>query len=298
VKIFDRKLDFACLSRIPGFSYLMAGHLHDNWIRPPPGMSARQWVPSYYEIEGPILDVRVATRSLMARVTFDLIKEFDSEQTGVWPTQRDVYERLKRLKFPAVSHLARYTETAINRFEGKFAVFGDAINSHRRLNWQVFADTSWAVCLHGIPTDLQSLYISVVVARLLLHRIANNLRSSALNTLIVLDEASTVFRKQYEMREGTYLLSDYLCQAREFGVGFLIGSQSFSQLAPSVIANTATKVMIGGFGSGDDYAAFAASTGMTVEQREFTKRGRRPGHAIVRDPRWPATFQVEVPRVA
>ena len=298
VKIFDRKLDYACLVRVPGFPYLMPEHLEDNWLTPVPGMTSRQWVPSYYEIEGPILDVRVASRSLLARVTFDLIKERNSEATGVYPTQRDVYERLRRLKFPAISHLARYTETAINRLEGKFAVFGDSISSQRRLNWQKFSESSWAICLHGIPTDFQNLYITVTIARLLLYRISNNLRSSSLQTLIVLDEASTVFKKHFETREGTFLLLDYLAQAREFGVGFLIGTQSLTNLADSVLSNTAVKIMIGGCGAGHDYATFAAAAGMTIEQREFMKRDKTPGHAFVSDPRWPVAFQVEVPRVA
>lgn len=115
--------------------------------------------------------------------------------------------------------------------------------------------------------------------------------------LLVFDEASTMFKRQYEAREGTYLLTDYLAKCREFDMGFLIGTQTISNLADSVLANTAIKILVGGAGLGSDYDIFASATGMTREQKEFLKRLTMPGMACVRDPRYPFPFTLEVPRV-
>lgn len=297
VQIFDRKGDFACFSGNRDFLYWLFDDHHVNWIEPTIGLTPRQWLGIFFEICGNHVDIMAATRSLCTKLCLDLVAEFDSEHTGRWPTLLDLYFRLKRIKFPAISNLARHQETGINRLEGLFAVFGNNICSQRRLNWDRYLNSSWAISLQGIPTDLQSLFISVTISKLLSYRIANNLRSSSLNCLIVLDEASTVFKKSYETRESTHLLSDYLAQAREFGIGFLIGTQSLSQLSESVSSNTGTKVLVGGCGSGRDYDLFASATGMNREQREHIARHMMPGVAFVRDPRWPTVFQVEVPKV-
>jgi hypothetical protein len=115
--------------------------------------------------------------------------------------------------------------------------------------------------------------------------------------LFVFDEASTMFKKSHEAGESTYVLTDALSKCREFGIGFIIGTQTLSGLADSVLANTATKTLIGGGGLGTDYDSFASATGMTREQKEFLKQRTSPGQACVKDPRYPFPFTLEVTRI-
>ena len=116
--------------------------------------------------------------------------------------------------------------------------------------------------------------------------------------LFVFDEDSTMFRKWYEQREGDFLLTDYLAKSREFGIGFIIGTQTLTNLADSVLANTAIKILAGGAGLGTDYDIFASASGMSPEQKEFIKQLTMPGMAVVKDPRYPHPFTLEVPRIA
>ena len=142
------------------------------------------------------------------------------------------------------------------------------------------------------------MFIGVGVGKVLSYRMTHNMRSNQLVDLFVFDEGQTMFKKWHEVREGTYLLTDYLAQAREFGIGFIIGTQTLSNLADSVLANTAIKVLAGGAGLGSDYDVFASATGLTPEQKDFLKRLTMPGMACARDPRYPHAFTLEVPRIA
>lgn len=292
LKIFDRKMDYACLTVYPHFVYWMLKDFYDNWLQPPPGVGFHSWITTFSEILSNYCDFRVAARNLFSSRAIWLY-----EKTGNYPTIENVYHSLRNTKYPLISHLARYSETLINRLSGAITVFGDSICSHRQFDWEKFVQTNWAISLWGIPTDYQNLFITVTIAKILLYRMANNMRSNDLEVLIVLDEASTMFKRFYETREGTYLLSDYLAKCREFGVGFIIGTQTLSNLADSVLANTGTKVLVGGAGLGADYDIFASATGMTNEQKEFLKRLTMPGQACGKDPRYPVPFTLEVPRI-
>ncbi len=279
------------------FVYLLMADFYTNWIMPPLGMPLRPWINILGEIMGNFLDIRIAGRSMVADKILWLCQERNSEVTGIYPTLQELHRLLTNLTIPMPSHEARYRETVVNRLQGLFAAFGDHICSRRLMNWNAYINGDWAISLAGIPTDLQNLFISVEVARILLYRIHNNLRSRELAGLFVFDEASSIFKKWHENAEGTYLLTDYLAQAREFGLGFLISTQTISNLASSVLANTSIKVMVGGAGLGTDYDVFASSVGLTPEQKEFLKHNSTPGFACAKDPRYQFAFTLEVNRI-
>lgn len=115
--------------------------------------------------------------------------------------------------------------------------------------------------------------------------------------IFVIDESQPLFKKSFESKESTYLLLDFLARGREFGCGFLIGSQTLN-LADMVLANTGIKTLVGGLALGSDYDIFASSTGLSREQKEFVKQFTNPGMACIRDPRYPFPFLLEVPKIA
>ena len=298
IKVFDRKMDFAALSVFPGFIYLLLPLFFDNWVAPPPGVEFVRWISILAEILGNYLDIRIAARGLLVDQVLAVWHEWQARGITIYPTLVDVLERIARLRYALISHLQRYQETLVNRLQGLVTDLGQQICSHRQLDWQRFLNEDWAISLVGLPTDRQNLFITVTIAKILTYRMVNNLRSQQLVDLYVFDEASTMFKSWYEHQEGTYLLLDYLAKAREFGAGFIIATQTMSNLADSVLANTAIKVLVGGAGIGSDCDTFASATGMTVEQREFLKQLTLPGQACGKDPRYPYPFTLEVPRIA
>lgn len=295
--VFDRKCDFPALSKFPSFSYLLLEHFYCNALEPPSGLNFRLWISLMAEIISNFFDIRIAARTLITTAGLRLHEENLARGSETYPTLEDIYNYVRRVTYPAISHHARHQETVVNRLESILSVFENHLCSHRKVDWDNFYRMRWAISLDGIPTDLQNFFITVVVARVLLYRMANNLRSSRLEVLLVFDESSTVFRRWHETREGTPLLLDYMAKAREYGIGFLIGTQSLHGLAESLLANTATKILVGGFGLGADYDTLASAIGLDTHQKEQLKRMTKPGLACAKDPRYPYSFLLEVPRV-
>jgi hypothetical protein len=297
LKIFDRKMDYACLLAFPNFLYWTLGHYFDNWLMPPPGVPFIRWLSTIAEILGNYLDIRVAARSLFTSAALHLWKEKFGESQTSFPTLQNVRDHIAEFRYHPLSHLARYRETLLNRLDGILTIYGENICSIRRLNWNEYINSNWAISLDGIPTDYQNLFITVTIAKIISFSMTRNLRSQNLKILFVFDEASTMFKKWHESGEHTYLLTDYLAKSREFGIGFIIGTQTLSNLADSVIANTGVKILVGGSGIGSDYDLFASATGLIREQKEFLKQRTLPGMACVKDPRYPHPFIMEVPKI-
>lgn len=298
IKGFDRKGDYACLSVFPNFLYWLMEDIYLNWLEPPPGYDFFRWVTMVAEIISNNMDIRVAGRNLISTIAIAVYEDYLNKGIVVYPTIKDIHKALLLKIYPLQSHLSRYKETIINRLEGIISVFGDHVCSTRKLNWSAFMEQNWIISLEGIPTDYQNLFITIMIAKIMIFRMARNMRGSQLRDLIVFDEASTIFRKWYEMQQGTYLIADYFARCREFGIGFIVGTQGLTNLAESVLANTSIKVLVGGFGHGKDYEIFGSSTAMTMDQIEFAKKLTLPGQAIAKDFHYPSPFTLEMPHVA
>jgi len=68
-----------------------------------------------------------------------------------------------------------------------------------------------------------------------------------MKTLIIIDEGQQVFRRSYETQEAPFYMADVIAQAREFGIGIIVGAQSVRDLAFCLTSNTARKILVGGF---------------------------------------------------
>jgi hypothetical protein len=296
--IFDRKFEYHALTVFPEFVYWQLHDFAINLLQPPPGVSIENWLSVLGEIKGNYLDLRIAARGLFISVALTLYEEWVNGERALFPTLEDVYVCLRQKSIPLMSHLARYRESLENRLQMLLLTCGKSICSHRVMIWNEFSQGNWAVNLVGLPTDIQNFIISSIISQILLHRISNNLRSNKLEVLFVLDEAGPLFKRWYEQQEGTYWLSQCLAQAREYGVGFLVANQGLSDLSHSLIANTNTKILVGGAGLGSDYDTFASAVSLTPEQKEYLKANLGKGIACVKDPRYPYAFMLVIPKIS
>jgi len=254
------------------------------------------WVNVFLEILSNFFDIRVSTRNLLLDRILLLFEKSKYLYDGIHcPTLKTLYDDIKGLKFALLSRWSRYQESALNRLLGLLSVFGETISSGKYVNWEKLAETDFGLSLLGLPTDFANFLIGTLTAKLLLFRIYQNRRGLGLQNLVVIDEASTVFRRAYELREGPYILADLLVQAREFMVGFLLASQSLVDLSLTVQANCSRKLLVGGFGLGQDYDLFASSVGLDQNKKEFIKSLTEPGMGVGFDPRYPHAFTLEVP---
>ena len=292
ILIFDRKQDFFDLAFEFELLYFLMRDFRDNWLAPPTGVDDRLWINIVAEILAASYELRIAAQVLFVETSMDLYKL--AKQTGSgYPTLRDVSRRLyaisNEVKGPARENVLRLG----SRLSSSIAILGNAATAKQCADWQRLSQHDWALSLAGLASTTQSLCISIYFAKTLMYRVCNNLRSDKLETLIVLDEASTIFPKGSNKK--TSILLDYFQQVRAFGIGVIFASQSMN-LSDEVFANTATKVMVGGFGHGSDYEAFGSAVGLNRSQRDYLRTISRPGDAVVKDLRHPHPFTVQIDR--
>ena len=294
--IYDRKEDFKGLIRYPSFVYFHWSNFFENPLRAPPGVNPKIWVNVFLEILSNFFDIRVSTRNLLLDRILLLFEKSKYLYDGIHcVTLKTLYSDIKGLKFALLSRWSRYQESALNRLLGLLSVFGETISSGKYVNWEKLAETDFGLSLLGLPTDFANFLIGTLTAKLLLFRIYQNRRGLGIQNLVVIDEASTVFRRAYELREGPYILADLFVQAREFSVAFILASQSLVDLSLTVQANCSRKLLVGGFGLGQDYDLFASSVGLDQNKKEFIKSLTEPGMGVGFDPRYPHAFTLEVP---
>ena len=93
------------------------------------------------------------------------------------------------------------------------------------------------------------------------------------------------------------ILSDIVRLVREFGIAFLIITQTLKDLDHTILANTSKKILVGGFGSGIDYQIFGSSIGLPPEKLEFLKKRTLPGQSCVFDYKVGEPFTMIIPNL-
>jgi hypothetical protein len=297
--VMDRKEDFKGLAAYyPDFVFFHWRDFYDNPLRPSTDDDPSTWFPYFLELCSNYFDFRVASRNLMGKRLSLLYERSGYNKNRIHcPTPKDLYTDIDEQRFPLISNWARQRETVLDRLQGWLTIFGDNISSRRYADWERLSEIDFGISLMGLPTDYANFYISVLVAKLLYLRIKKGPRTPKLRNLIVVDECAPVFRRVTETRSeaGPPILADLLVQSREFGVGFLLATQSLVDLSYVAQANCARKVLVGGFGLGLDWEIFASSVGLDNEKKEFVKRSMKPGDAFASDPRYPYAFSLKVP---
>ena len=288
IAVFDRKQDFfdLAIEYKSLFLYFLLKDFRDNWCAAPTGVLAQLWINLFAEILATHFELRIAAQILLV----DILTQLNSKMDG-FPTLRDVSKRLYEIAYIEKGLNKEMAVRLKFRVDWLITILGDAIASKDKTDWQKLIDSNWALSLTGLASSVQSLCITIYFAKILLYRVCNNLRSDKLECLIVLDEASQLFPKTSSKKIS--LLLDYFQQSRAFGVGVIFGSQTMN-LAPEIFGNTATKIMVGGFGHGSDFEEFGSAIGLTRPQRDFTRTIGRPGSAVVKDIRFAYPFTVKI----
>ena len=292
IMVFDRKQDFFDIALDYDFLYFLLRDFRDNWCAPPVGVPLRLWLNILAEILVTSFELRVGAHGLLVEILVELFTQARKDGSHP-PTLRDVGRHLFNISNKVKGAKKEQVIRLGQRISSLLTIVGNAAASHQCPEWSKLSQHNWALSLAGLASSTQSLCITIYFAKCLLYRICNNLRSEALETVFVLDEASMIFPKTGNKK--TALLLDYFQQARAFGIGVIFASQSMN-LADEIFANTATKIAVGGFGHGGDYEAFASAVGLNRTQREFMRTITRPGAAVVKDLRHPHPFTVQIDR--
>lgn len=123
----------------------------------------------------------------------------------------------------------------------------------------------------GIPEPAKNLILNALLLAEFTSRVARGVSNPRMDLWICLDEAARIVSSS----NPTGGLSDLSGLIRGTGIGLDLGVQS-ADIAPSILSNTATKV-IGRCGSATDYELMSAAMGLTREQQAWIKTHMVPG---------------------
>jgi len=81
VKLYDRKREFYDLAQSTDFDLLwfQLEHFHDNWLRPPNGVSYRIWANLLGEILAVNLELRATGQALLTDTLYEIMAEQENK---------------------------------------------------------------------------------------------------------------------------------------------------------------------------------------------------------------------------
>ncbi len=301
IVILERKQEFTELTRLPGVKFHLVdlAHLRLNVLRPPLGVPHTMWLSIFSQLAIDHLDILVASAGFIVAQARDLLAERCclDDHARPHPHLRDLHEFIESRKYPAMSRFARHQETVLNRLETVLDAFPGVFECDVGLDAPTLLRENMLILLHGIPNlTHQDFLVGLLSAQLFLYRIITEGHQAELRNLLVLDEAANLFRRQQEIRDKPCFMSSFLAQARAYGIGVIAASQSGSDLSHALMANTATKLLVGGFERGEDLRDFLRTRPTSREHHDLLLSIRERGHAFAADPRHDSLIECIVDR--
>jgi len=299
ILILERKQEYTeLLSVDPQMHVLDSKHLAFNPLLPPAGINLAQWIGIFTECMVNYLDIREASSSFIMDHALRLIKNMGKE--GRYPTLGDLRSFIVQQPYKPFSKNGQQKETVLNRLNDLLNSLPAMFDSSRQTRLEELLKNHCCILLHDIThSTIQNFVISLLIAQVfLLRKIQHGLQES-LKNIIVLDEAATLFRRKDELKDHASFINDVVKTARGYGVGIIAASQVTTDLSHALLANTGTRMMVGGFGRTEDIDVFLRLRGCNQEQRQYVVTHPDVGKAFVADERWPHIIEcnLHLPRV-
>ena len=290
VLILERKQEFTELAGIPGANLhvLRLGDLRLNPLRPPVGIAPQIWLSVFTQLLVDFLDIFSASSGYLLANAMELLGHCGvlQDPSKPWPHLRDLCRYMKAQKHFPSSNESRYRDTAMNRLEYLLNSLPGVFECSQGLDASVLLQTNTLILLDGVPSLIvQNFVVALIAIQAFLYRVTIEGHQERLINIIVFDEALPFFRRIDEMRPKPTSLSVLLAQARSFGISIIAASQYATELSPSLLADTATKILVGGAGRTADTDLLAGTRPTTRDQRDVMLKNNTPGHAFVADPR-------------
>lgn len=284
--IMERKQEYTELLDLSPepFHVLDVKRLRFNVLKPPPGVPVHMWLSVLTQMMVNYMDIRIATSGFLVEQALGLT----DESANSYPTLRSLYDHIWTLPYPAMSNLSRLKETAINRLSTLLHMLPDVFESENGLDIRDVLSNHSLFLLHNIPNlGIQNFMFSLIMAQAFFYRTMVEGHQPSLRNLLVLDEASSLFRQRDEIREHDSYLSYMVSQARGYGIGLIAAGQSSTDLSHTLLANTGTKIVVGGLGRSEDADLFLRQRPITLEQRHHVMSHPNVGRAFSADGRYP-----------
>ncbi|VGO15043.1 hypothetical protein PDESU_03623 [Pontiella desulfatans] len=287
IMILERKQEFTeLLAKYPEFNVLDVNHLSFNPLLPPEGIKTEVWIGVFTECMINYLDILEASSGFLMDHALRLIDIRKKE--GTYPNLNDLLSFIKATKYSPMSKNGQQQQTVINRLTNLLHSLPGMFNTSRHIGISELLNDHCLILLHDVPhIGIQNFLISLLMAQMFLHRKVTAGLQGGLKNLIVIDEASSLFRRQDELKGHPSFISDVVRTARGYGIGLIAASQLSTDLSHSLLANTNTRMMVGGFGRSRDTDEFLRLRSCTPDLRDYVIRHPVIGKAFIADNRWP-----------
>lgn len=291
--ILERKREYTDLlnSAAGPFHVLDVKRLRFNLLKPPPGVPIHIWLSVFTQMMVNYMDIRIATSGFLLEHALELIGQY----TGSFPTLRTLHDYIKSKGFKPASSRARHQDTSVTRLAILLNMLPGVFDSENGIDIRDILSSHSLFLLHNIPSlSIQNFIFSLIMAQAFFYRTMVEGHQPSLRNLIVLDEALSLFRRSDEIKENDSYLSYIVSQARGYGMGLLTASQYSTDLSHALLANTGTKIVVGGFGRPEDADLFLRQRPITLEQRQYVMSHPDVGRAFGADIRCPHLLESEI----
>lgn len=294
IMILERKQEYTELLPIcPEMHVLDTKHLAFNPLRPPEGINVVQWIGIFTECLVNYLDIREASSSFIMEHALRLIGNMKSE--GRYPTLGDLRKFIIQQPYKPFSKNGQQKETVLNRLNDLLNSLPAMFESDRETDLEKLVNNHCLILLHDIAhSTIQNFLISLLIAQTFLYRKIHCGLQNQLQSIVVLDEASALFRRSDELKDHVSFINDVVKTARGYGVGLLAASQLATDLSHALLANAGTRMMVGGFGRTEDIDVFLRLRGCSHEQRQYVLNHPTVGKAFIIDERWPHIIECDL----
>jgi hypothetical protein len=226
----------------------------------------------------------MSTETSLFGYLLDLYSKYDPDH-GKYPCLLDLQDYLGWLKgkkkFERGTEAFRSYERILNRTEGLCAALGETINCSCGYDLTELLRHHIIFDLAELKPDAQTFLTECFLTGIVWRRIETGERGGELRTLCVFDEAKRLMPAYREdAQQAISNMSNLMAQAREFGIGFLVGECDPALLANSVKSNCYARFCFNQT-NGKDVLDSAGALGLSDEQAsEILKL--EVGEAIVR----------------
>ncbi len=250
--IFDVKEDFKL---IPQEWDVYSLHLRDLKLNPlegPIDAKDQNWLEIFWEVLCQTEDLLSGSLSFGYKILYDLF------QSNEMPSMFDLEEAIIKewSSLPKSSPSFQYADRIRARIEALNRQLKDTFYCSRGYPVQELVKHNIAFLYSGMSTIAAKFLILILLYKNFYWRMASNQRGSKTHQVIVIDEAQQILPHQdYRQLKSTPFFDLLLARAREFGICFIIASQS-GRVPLAIRENSRIKVSFN-LGSGSDVTNIA-----------------------------------------
>jgi hypothetical protein len=270
----------------------------DNFLEPPPGVSAKEWLSKLKNIFREVFYLRDGAINLLADLLTKLYRErgvFDG--SGDYPTIIDLIKLLDSLSFRPGSRFSGYHESLVNRFKGLLESLEETLCCKK--GFDLTKNQKGKIIIYRIGSlsdDVKNFYVNLKILRESSHR--EKLPPQGLKVAFVIEEAHTLYNQSIAQRYdlGEPMVYRNARKLRKRGICNIYSDQVPSELPAPLSANVNNHFVLK-IVNGKCIRRVAQSINLLREQAEYLPIMEKR-QCIVQSGDFPEPLLVEIPELS